>query len=72
MKNSPAVSTMVGADQSTRDLVEEDVGLACPPLDDEDFMAAEASFFDLSEKVFFSGVEGDQKGKPYMSVCLRT
>ncbi|KAJ6401225.1 hypothetical protein OIU84_016606 [Salix udensis] len=62
MKNSPAVSTMVAADQTTRDLVEEDVGLACPPFDDEDFMAAEASFFDLSEKVFFSGVEGDQKG----------
>ncbi|KAG5231885.1 glutamic acid-rich protein [Salix suchowensis] len=52
MENSPAVSTMVAADQNTRDLVEEDVGLACPPFDDEDFMAAEASFFDLSEKCF--------------------
>ncbi|KAJ6329296.1 hypothetical protein OIU77_010887 [Salix suchowensis] len=50
MENSPAVSTMVAADQNTRDLVEEDVGLACPPFDDEDFMAAEASFFDLSEQ----------------------
>ncbi|KAL9347730.1 hypothetical protein Peur_059096 [Populus x canadensis] len=61
MKNSPTVSTMV-ADQNTKDLVEEDVGLACPPFDEEDFMAAEASFFDLSEQVFFSGFEGDHKG----------
>lgn len=51
------------ADQNTQDLVEEDVGLACPPFDEEDFMAAEASFFDLSEQVFFSGFEGDHKGE---------
>jgi len=60
------------ADQNTKDLVEEDVGLACPPFDEEDFMAAEASFFDLSEQVFFSGFEGDHKGESYLSVCLRT
>lgn len=63
---------MVVADQNTKELVEEDVGLACPPFDEEDFMAAEASFFDLSEQVFFSGIEGNHKGKPYMFVCLRT
>ncbi|KAF9669450.1 hypothetical protein SADUNF_Sadunf14G0108800 [Salix dunnii] len=62
MKNSPAASTVVVADQNTKELVEEDVGLACPPFDEEDFMAAEASFFDLSEQVFFSGIEGNHKG----------
>ncbi|KAB5573023.1 hypothetical protein DKX38_000217 [Salix brachista] len=38
---------------------EEDVGLACPPLDEEGFMAAEASYFDLSEEGFFSSVHED-------------
>ncbi|KAJ6341101.1 hypothetical protein OIU78_009303 [Salix suchowensis] len=38
---------------------EEDVGLACPPFDEEDFMAAEASYFDLSEEGFFSRVHED-------------
>ncbi|KAG5227738.1 glutamic acid-rich protein [Salix suchowensis] len=38
---------------------EEDVGLACPPFDEEGFMAAEASYFDLSEEGFFSRVHED-------------
>ncbi|KAH8522743.1 hypothetical protein H0E87_003400 [Populus deltoides] len=40
---------------------EEDVGLACPPFDEEDFMAAKASYSDLSEEVFFSRIDNDQK-----------
>ncbi|KAB5573024.1 hypothetical protein DKX38_000218 [Salix brachista] len=40
---------------------EEDVGLACPPFDEEGFMAAEASYFDLSEEGFFSRVHEDHK-----------
>nr|TKS09157.1 hypothetical protein D5086_0000095610 [Populus alba] len=40
---------------------EEDVGLACPPFDEEDFMAAEASYSDLSEEVFFSRIDNDHK-----------
>ncbi|KAG5227740.1 glutamic acid-rich protein [Salix suchowensis] len=38
---------------------EEDVGLACPPFDEEGFMAAEASYFDLSEEGFFGRVHED-------------
>ncbi|KAL9370034.1 hypothetical protein Peur_041233 [Populus x canadensis] len=40
---------------------EEDVGLACPPFHEEDFMAAKASYSDLSEEVFFSRIDNDQK-----------
>jgi len=46
---------------------EEYVGLAFPPFDEEDLMAAEASYFDLSEELFFSSVHDDRKSKPYMS-----
>jgi len=49
---------------------EEDVGLACLPFDEEDFMAAKASYSDLSEEVFFSRIDNDQKSKSYLSGYL--
>ncbi|KAG6791144.1 hypothetical protein POTOM_000256 [Populus tomentosa] len=64
MKNSLRVSTMEAEKRkSFEDLFEEeeDVGLACPPFDEEDFMAAEGSYSDLSEEVFFCRIENDHK-----------
>ncbi|KAL9370033.1 hypothetical protein Peur_041232 [Populus x canadensis] len=65
MKNSQIVPTMRAEKRKRfQDLVEEeeeDVGLAFPPFDEEDFMAAEASYFDLSEELFFSSVHDDRK-----------
>ena len=79
MKNSQTVSTLMGAEKREyfQDFIEEeeeeeeeDVCLACPPFDEEDFMAAKASYFDLSEEVFFSRINNDQKSKSYMSSYL--
>ena len=77
MKNSQTVSTLMGAEKREyfQDFIEEeeeeeDVCLACPPLDEEDSMAAKASYFDLSEEVFFSRINNDQKSKSYMSSYL--
>jgi len=74
MKNSQIVHTMRAEKRKRfQDLVEEEeeyVGLAFPPFDEEDLMAAEASYFDLSEELFFSSVHDDRKSKPtkpYMS-----
>ncbi|KAG6791138.1 hypothetical protein POTOM_000253 [Populus tomentosa] len=70
MKNSLRVSTMEAEKRkSFEDLFEEeeDVGLACPPFDEEDFMAAEASYSDLSEEVFFSRIDNDHKSKSYLA-----
>ncbi|KAG6787763.1 hypothetical protein POTOM_003808 [Populus tomentosa] len=70
MKNSQTVSTLIGAEKREyfQDFIEEeeeeeeeDVGLACPPFDEEDFTAAKASYSDLSEEVFFSRIDNDQK-----------
>ncbi|KAG6787765.1 hypothetical protein POTOM_003810 [Populus tomentosa] len=70
MKNSQTVSTLMGAEKREyfQDFIEEeeeeeeeDVGLACPPFDEEDFTAAKASYSDLSEEVFFSRIDSDQK-----------
>ncbi|CAK7336476.1 unnamed protein product [Dovyalis caffra] len=57
-----AENTKVLKDLVEEEEEEEDVGLACPPFDVEDFtMAAEACYFDLSEEVFFLGIEEDHK-----------
>ncbi|KAI9400786.1 hypothetical protein POPTR_001G031200v4 [Populus trichocarpa] len=65
MKNSQTVPTMRAEKRKRfQDLVEEEeeyVGLAFPPFDEEDLMAAEASYFDLSEELFFSSVHDDRK-----------
>ncbi|KAG6787766.1 hypothetical protein POTOM_003811 [Populus tomentosa] len=65
MKNSQTVpTTRAEKRKGFQDLVEEEeeyVGLAFPPFDEEDFMAAEASYFDLSEELFFSSVHDDRK-----------
>ena len=79
MKNSPTMSTLMGAEKREyfQDFIEEeeeeeeeDVWLACPPFDEEDFMAAKASYSDLSEEVFFSRISNDQKSKSYLSSYL--
>lgn len=75
MKNSQTVSPLIGAEKREycQDFIEEeeeeeeDVWLACPPFDEEDFMAAKASYSDLSEEVFFSRIDNDHKSKSYLS-----
>ena len=70
LTKSLRVSTMEAEKRKFfQDLVEEeeDVGLAFPPFDEEDFMAAEASYSDLSEEVFFSRIGNDHKSKSYLS-----
>jgi hypothetical protein len=46
------------------------VGLACQPFDEEDLMAAKASYSDLSEEVFFSRIDNSHTCLATYLVCL--